>query len=578
MSLIKKSFGKKRSKNITAGVIKDIDQLKAIESFVSSGTEEVSAKQLTLNALNNYISNLEEGSKNKKGGGNSHKTGLSNLSGLVFAPANTSQQRLGNGGPEGGNGTPPNTGDPTPPTPPDKDKDCKVKVYISQVNENELPKPDWVYTVTVTIDIQGTDEKCEAEEIKFNFLDVSKERGRCMNDLDKFDDVDDDLKFSDLNQGFTISGWTASKPLSGKSQTVEAFIVCNDYGAFGKLGATVKVKGTWYTAEADGTPDPFITIPVDLNDNKIADSWEKQNNVYGKPGNWDEDPNPKGQAKNGDGMTNYEEYRGFFVSDGSDGTEHKRMNPLQKEIFVIDESKIFSTASWEAATGIKAYWLQLNQVYGTKGGGEQDQNYKWVNFCRGNAQGSKFAVNLKKIDGTVDPYGYHSDQGVLGYNAGTGPPKNTKITVMFPDRIRNWFLASADSMAATLKKFPKGFVIEGVTYSKKEVQKLIDEIKTPAKLDVLVDFWLNLCVLHEVAHACNVPHHGGGDEKKTGTGDPKCPTKYRSEYSMVKLDKSIATIMNIIEKEGITPIAIYTGWKFCKTKDNCWKKIDVNDR
>jgi hypothetical protein len=26
---------------------------------------------------------------------------------------------------------------------------------------------------------------------------------------------------------------------------------------------------------------------------------------------WDEDPTPSGQARNGDGITNYEEYRGF---------------------------------------------------------------------------------------------------------------------------------------------------------------------------------------------------------------------------------------------------------------------------
>ena len=344
-----------------------------------------------MNAINNYISDLEHGSKDKKGGGKNHKAGLSNLSGLVFAPANTSNQRLGNGGPEGGNqGDPPNSGDPTPP--PDKEKDCKVKVYISQVNESELPKPDWIYSVSVQIDIQGTDEKCEAEEIKFNFLDVSKERGRYMNDKEKYDDMDDDLKFSDLNEGFTVTGWSASKPLSGGSQTVQVLIVCNDYGAFGRLGATVKVKGTWYTAEADGTPDPYITIPVDLNDNKIADSWEKQNNVYGKPGTWDEDPNPKGQKRPGDGRTNYEEYRGFTVSDDAGGMEYKRMDPLQKEIFVIDMDNLFVPVSWKAATGITGCWMTLALVFGDKGGDELNKPYRWVNFCSVNAPGCNYAV------------------------------------------------------------------------------------------------------------------------------------------------------------------------------------------
>jgi hypothetical protein len=251
---------------------------------------------------------------------------------------------------------------------------------------------------------------------------------------------------------------------------------------------------------------------------------------------------------------------------------------MKKELFVIDDDQIFSITSWKAASDIKAYWLTKNLVYGDKAGSDLRQ-YRWVNFCSGYASGTKYAIRLIKVDGMIDPYGKHADLGVLGYNdPGYGPPKMANRTVMFPDRIRNWLLNSADSLENTLKKFPTGFMVDGVYYSKKEVQHFINEIRTPSKLDILVDFWLNLCVLHEVGHACDAHHHGGGDPLKTETGDPKCPMKYRSEYTFVKLDKTLFGIMDVIEKQGITPITIYTGWKFCKSKDNCWKQLDVNDR
>ncbi|HEY3250399.1 MAG TPA: hypothetical protein VGK25_04710 [Ignavibacteria bacterium] len=580
ISLVKKSLGRKKSKRLTGSSVKLLSQLKAIEYSLSS-TDKTGLLSdgytLSVNAIGSFISDIETG--NKKGGGQTHEAGLGNVNGLVFAPANTSNQRLGNGGPEGGTPSEGGPNEGNPPKEKEKEKkDCKVSMTLMQVDQSKLPEPDWVYSVTAQIYIEGNDEECNAEEVQFTLIDVSKERGRCLNDMEKIDDVDEDLQFSTLNEGYTMTKTTASKKISGKSQPVEINIACSDYGAYGKLKASVKVKGNWYEADGDGTPDKFITIPVDLNNNQIADSWEKKNNVYGLPNIWDEDPTPSGQANTGDGITNYEEYRGFFVSDGGGGKEHVRTDPKLKELFVYDKDKIFDIASWKSASGIKAYWVDLDMMYGPKGGGETDQNYRWVNFCRGFATGLKYAIQVVKINGMGDPYNQHQEKYVFGYNdPAYGPPKASNRIVMFPDRIRNWLVESADTLEGTLKKFPSGFNIGTVYYSKKEVQHLIDEIRNSAKLDVLVDFWLNLCVLHETGHACNCHHHGGGDPNKTGLGDPKCPTLYRSEYTLVKLDKMMAQVMNVIEKEGITPIVSYTGWKFCTKGDNCWKQLTVND-
>jgi hypothetical protein len=579
ISLVKKSFGKKKSGGLTTESLKSLAQLKSIERnlnvLIDKNGWTASGYTLSVNALNGFISEIESG--NKKGGGKSHKTGLSNVNGLVFAPANTSDQRLGNGGPEPG---PPN---PNPnPNPKKPDKNCNVTVSMAQVNDFELPEPDHVYTATVNIYIDGTDDDCNAEEIRFELFDVSKERGRCMNDMEQYDDVDEDLQMSDMNGGYTITKLTAQKPISGKSQTQQLYIWCRDWGAYGKLKASVKVKGAWYEAEGDGTPDKFITIPQDLNNNHIADYWEKQNGVYGKPAEWDGDPNPTGQARTGDGMTNYEEYRGFFVSDGSGGKKYVRTDPNLKEIFVLDDDQIFDISSWQAASGINAYWLTKDMVYGSKGGIDiMNPQYRWVDFCQGTtAPGSKYAIHLVKVSGMIDTYGVDQGKYDFGYNdPGYGPPRAANLTVIFPDRLRNWLVESADTLAKYLKKYPTGFNVGGVSYSKKEIQSLIDEIKNPAELKVLVDFQENVTVLHEIGHACNVHHHGGGDTTKTGTGSIICPMIYQSEYDIAKLNlKMLSPVMKLIEKDGITPIVSYIGWRFCKTKDNCWKQIDVNDK
>ncbi|MGH2575826.1 MAG: hypothetical protein ACRDFC_09030, partial [Ignavibacteria bacterium] len=214
VKLVKGSLKKKKASRLD---IKTLSQLKAIElslKYTLGSPETNDFYRLSVDAINNLISEAESGMI--KGGS---RTGF-NPSDYVYAPANTSNQRLGSSGSgEGGEeGTEEEKGKEKEK---EKEKDCKVSVSISQVNESELPKPDWVYSVSVNIFIEGDDEKCVAEEISFTLFDVSKERGRFMNDHDKYDDMDEDLQFSDLNQGYQITKTTATKQLSGKSQTAQ---------------------------------------------------------------------------------------------------------------------------------------------------------------------------------------------------------------------------------------------------------------------------------------------------------------------------------------------------------------------
>lgn len=586
IAMIKKSFGNKRFAKVDKKDIQSIKDLKTIQLtlksvFESGGSLNEEAYSFSTDAVNGFISEIE-GKTKKKSGGLNNVSGLGALNGLVFAPANTSNQRLGSGGAEGGNNGNNNNNEGDPNKEKDKDKNCKVNVSMNQVYEYELPKPDWVYTVSVDISIEGDDDKCEAEEIMFTLFDVSKERGRYMNDNEKYDDIDEDLQMSDLNSDYEITKTTARKNLSGKTQSQQIHIWCRDYGAFGKLKASVKVKGKWYEADGDGTPDKYVTIPLDLNDNKITDGWEKQNNVYGKPGDWDEDPNPKGQASNGDGLTNYEEYRGFMVDDGSGIKEYKRTNPMEKEIFVIDEKQKFDIAAWKSASGITAYWLTTDLVFGSKGGSLKDLQYRRVDFCNGNSAGEKYAINLIVVDGITDVNGECGSSGDLSiWGCSWGPPKFAEVTVVFPGRIRAMLNDFKDSLAVWKVRYPSGFLLGSINVTPSKADKFINAMNNASKFEEMVNYSLNLTIIHEVGHACGIPHHcltktSSGECKRTG-GDNNCPISYAENGGFLGTFSRLEAIMNLIDKNE-NLIVSYTGSKFCKTQDKCYSKLQVNDR
>jgi len=99
-------------------------------------------------------------------------------------------------------------------------------------------------------------------------------------------------------------------------------VTSDDYGSFGKI------KSSAPDCE-DIPPNGPVSIPFDDNNNTIAD-YAKQDD-YGAPANTDNDRLPKIDGHPGDGYTNYEEYRGFFI-DGA----HERTNIDYKDLMVND--------------------------------------------------------------------------------------------------------------------------------------------------------------------------------------------------------------------------------------------------
>ena len=209
---------------------------------------------------------------------------------------------------------------------------------------NQTTYDDWEPTndgtLTFTVAVSGLSAaSISAGEIRFDFETVSNWNGTCMNDGSG---TESDLNFTNTDQttytaprwtqwsGATqnvVAAWNLSDSLDSFSMNIT--VRCKDYGAFGIL----RVK-LYNTSSSDVfVYEVSIAIPKDDNGNYIAD---KSDTDYGYTnpaldGETGPDTGSGVEENNnpGDGLVEFEEYRGFKVNGG-----HKRLSPTRKDIFL----------------------------------------------------------------------------------------------------------------------------------------------------------------------------------------------------------------------------------------------------
>lgn len=143
-------------------------------------------------------------------------------------------------------------------------------------------------------------------------------------------------------------GWKIAA--DGQSATLEQAVdraridvVALDPAAIGKLEVARTDDGT--LAEEPTTGEKFLQLPVDDNLNKVADQWERDENVFsrGLKETSDVDDLPAALAHHpGDGLGLWEEYRGFvtyLVGQQPDASKWRRFQPQQLEVFVSPDLK-----------------------------------------------------------------------------------------------------------------------------------------------------------------------------------------------------------------------------------------------
>ncbi|MCJ7821328.1 MAG: hypothetical protein MUP53_09000, partial [Bacteroidales bacterium] len=201
--------------------------------------------------------------------------------------------------------------------------------------------PDWLPEDknSVKIAVKGDGWYGEEVKVRFTLFEVTTEPGTCMNskdenkepDLDFFHPDNSETKFSIIER--TEDGFVAetSKPVKNISINVAS----RDFGAWGKLKAEAGFEGLWQPVLTEDGKD-HIVIPVDEaggKENQIADKFEKDSGL-------DAGVNPKldeeGPEKRGDGLSAYEEYRGFLIGRGD---QHHRTSPKEPDLFLNTDSQ-----------------------------------------------------------------------------------------------------------------------------------------------------------------------------------------------------------------------------------------------
>ena len=175
-----------------------------------------------------------------------------------------------------------------------------------------------------------------AAKFVFELLETSQEPGVAMNWPRDASDQDYDFRIA-ASTGLILDdpvkrqkAETIPKvPLStSASLTIDSF----DWGSWSRLKVTaVLVDGTKIEGYLKGDPNQTeVRLPKRAADSFIADSWKKDKGVSGADSS-DEENDPNGDSNSGDGLTLYEEYRGFYESQA-----HIEGNPKKKDYFAVN--------------------------------------------------------------------------------------------------------------------------------------------------------------------------------------------------------------------------------------------------
>lgn len=343
-------------------------------------------------------------------------------------------------------------------------------------------------------------EKCV--RIAFHLVERSAEPGSAMN-APAAGDREPDLRFDAVqNPTLEIRPGGNRALANHPGLTASAKISPRDFGAYGVLTVSAYtdlgryVEGT--TALQPG--DTKIRIPKRARDSKIADAW-KPAAVAGQADDADADHKPAGDKTDGDGLTLYEEYRGFFVAG-----RHVRTDPEHKDLFVLTHNHHAKVKDgvlmFEKASGLKVH-LDTN---------EQLLNDRRVNYNFGTgSRGAQHGIVVQDFSAALSKVTYARRIAADGGNGGT--PKDylqvevAADMVTLPPRTASWSgtkVTGPDPLASGLA--------------------------------------------HELAHCTGVVHHGDDWDydavwqvRRIGTG---------SQWAVTEVANGVTQVVTVIREDG----------------------------
>ena len=290
----------------------------------------------------------------------------------------------------------------------------------------------------------------------------------------------DNSGWTDLGSGVLKYEWSSYTGSTTFEKTV--YVRCYDYGAWGKLKATLyKKTGT----DTNGNPtyakaDSDIgTVPRDENGNHIADGWnndfypykysdEKNEQVdesstknsgvnnfhYSKPflgkrqNTVDKETGPSGNQENGDGFTVFEEYRGFMTQQyggyGGGAMGHTRTSPDTKDVFCVVHSSLSTYGTGDASkhppSFTEIHLICVNKPFGevrdaSTHGSKSFVSKKigWINSNSDEIPDTDYVYAIRLKDGNRHPTDA-TDEYTLGLSY-VGKPDKQSLVYIYMDAI-----------------------------------------------------------------------------------------------------------------------------------------------
>jgi hypothetical protein len=194
----------------------------------------------------------------------------------------------------------------------------------------------------------GGTTNVQAAYFIWELTNCSKEPGYAMNAPLDSPSRDFDLKIESGTPTLIPQDTLGQKAQTEAGQLTQSSIVIGpyDWGAFGTIKVTAMMPdGSQIVGYLDGdTTQTDVRLPMRSASSFIADAWKKAHGVDGVSDSADNETDPNGDGSAGDGLTLYEEYRGF-IEDG----QHVEGDPKKKDIFIVN------TAGWSHLGGFKLF-------------------------------------------------------------------------------------------------------------------------------------------------------------------------------------------------------------------------------
>jgi YD repeat-containing protein len=412
-------------------------------------------------------------------------------------------------------------------------------------------------------------------QVNWNLTDVTHYPGFC-NNFPAYSDhpnTDADLVFNDamkqdgMYDANTVTPFIATSK-QGNANAAIAKIMCMDYAAWGKLSAMVILDdGTMINAINNYNGKGYATLPLDKDENKLADEWEKTYNTNKHALTWDEDGKPVDQRDNGDGYTLFEEYRGFAVhvpSDPQNNTqawdEFTRTDPDTKDAFVYDIDGLFQHAfSITNPTNLNWHYLSRDKNQLVFFDDIQQPTCRWVNFNTVDAYtyAPQYCVAIRNSDQSSwqDPLATG-----ISYSAVEWRLLHTftadQLQQLSSTQIQG-LQAQIDAEETTINNSPvkKHIMIELFPSKLKEkYQYLLDKGRTDL-FNAAIEQGTIQTVYHEVGHCIGIPHHKAPSNANTTTMDFKSCSASDGAECIMRYDVEYATTDKLNYHTNMGPFA-----------------------